>query len=295
MTIPECAPSLPICRAPRVRLPLGAVDCHFHVFGPEAEFPYAPGRSYTPPDASIAEYETLARILGFSRAVIVQPSVYGFDNSRTLSFLQKNHLTTRAVLVLDPNISEKELERLHQLGVRGVRVNLVFAAGLALEAASILARKIAGLGWHLQLLADVSQLEELKGLVRRLDIPVVFDHLGHVPAQKGIADKGFQALLSLVRDGSAWVKLTGAYRVTGIKATPYDDVRPFIEALIDANPLQLVSGTDWPHPSIPVPMPDDTDLMDMFSGWLDDAELNQQLFVKNPERLYGFETLGETT
>lgn len=289
MTIPECAPAQPIRRAPLSRLPAGAVDCHFHVFGPEAEFPYTPGRSYTPPDASIAQYELLADTLGFSRAVIVQPSVYGLDNSRTLSFLQRSRIPARAVLVLDPNVSETELAELHQLGVRGVRINLVFAAGLAMAMAADLADKIRDLGWHLQFLADVSQIEDLWGLVRRLDVPVVFDHLGHVPAEKGVADKGFQALLSLVRDGDAWVKLTGAYRVTATKTTPYEDVRPFVDALIDASPKQLVSGTDWPHPSIPVPMPNDADLVDMLGAWLQDEQLRRQIFVTNPERLYEFD------
>lgn len=289
MTIPKCASALPIRRRPVRELPPGAVDCHFHVFGPEGCFPYAPGRSYTPPDASIADYEALADTLGFSRAVIVQPSVYGLDNSRTLSFLRESRIPARAVLVLDPNVSEAELARLHELGVRGVRINLVFAAGLAMATAAGLADKIRNLGWHIQFLADVSQIEDLSGLVRRLRIPVVFDHLGHVPAEKGVANKGFQHLLSLVRDGTAWVKLTGAYRVTGMAAAPYEDVRPFADALVEANPGQLISGTDWPHPSIPIPMPDDADLLDMFASWVDDPDLYQQCFVKNPERLYGFD------
>ncbi|HEY0121125.1 MAG TPA: amidohydrolase family protein [Rhizobium sp.] len=283
---------MPIRRQPVRQLPAGAIDCHFHVLGPEADFPYAPGRSYTPPDASIGQYETLAATLGFARAVIIQPSVYGLDNRRTLSFLRESRIPARAVLVLDPDISDKELEALHESGVRGVRVNLVFAAGLALEAANTLADKIRGLGWHLQFLADVSRIENLKELVRGLNIPVVFDHLGHVPAAKGVDDSGFQAMLSLVRDGKAWVKLTGAYRVTGMRRPPYDDVAPFVDALLKADAGQLVSGTDWPHPSIPVPMPDDTDLIDMCTGWVGDEALLQRIFVDNPERLYGFPAWG---
>ena len=289
MTIPECAPARPVSRRPIRRLPAGAVDCHFHVFGPQDRFPYAAGRSYTPPDASIADYEVLAEMLGFSRAVIVQPSVYGLDNSRTLSFLYESRIPARAVLVLDPSVSENELQALHESGVRGVRLNLVFAAGLAMTAAAGLADKIRDLGWHLQFLADVSQIEDLKGLVSRLDIPVVFDHLGHVPVERGVGNRGFQDLLGLVRDGSAWVKMTGAYRVTAMQTPPYDDAAPFVEALLKTGPGQLVTGTDWPHPSITVPVPDDTDLMDMFGSWVSDADLRQKIFVENPERLYGFD------
>ncbi|MBB3458326.1 putative TIM-barrel fold metal-dependent hydrolase [Rhizobium sp. BK313] len=289
MTILECAPARAVSRRPIRRLPAGAVDCHFHVFGPQDRFPYASGRSYTPPDASIGDYEVLAEMLGFSRAVIVQPSVYGLDNSRTLSFLYESRIPARAVLVLDPSVSENELEALHESGVRGVRLNLVFAAGLAMTAAAGLADKIRDLGWHLQFLADVSQIEDLKALVSRLDIPIVFDHLGHVPVERGVHNRGFQDLLGLVRDGRAWVKMTGAYRVTAMQTPPYDDAAPFVEALLKTGPGQLVTGTDWPHPSITVPVPDDTDLMDMFGSWVGDAELRQKIFVENPERLYGFD------
>jgi len=120
-------------------------------------------------------------------------------------------------------------------------------------------------------------------------VPAVFDHLGHVPTHKGIGDTGFRNLLALVREELAWVKLSGTYRTTGLQATPYDDTRPFVDALIEANPRQLVWGTDWPHPSIPVPMPDDTDLTDQFGEWVGDAALRQAILVDNPERLYGFE------
>jgi predicted TIM-barrel fold metal-dependent hydrolase len=148
---------------------------------------------------------------------------------------------------------------------------------------------VRDIGWHLQFLADVSTLDHLTGLVERLRVPVVFDHLGHVPASKGVADKGFQNLLALVREGLAWVKLSGTYRSTSLAATPYEDTRPFVDALIEANPSRLVWATDWPHPSIPVAMPDDSDLVDQFGDWVRDAALRESIFVRNPERLYGFE------
>ncbi|MDQ0391606.1 amidohydrolase family protein [Labrys monachus] len=288
MTIPVCAPARPAGRKPRLDLPAGAVDCHFHVFGPESAYPYAPGRSYTPPDAPLLAYEELAGTLGFSRGVIVQPSVYGLDNRRTLEAVRRSRLPMRAVVVLDPEISDAELEALHRQGARGVRFNLLFKAGLTIEAAGRLAERIRPLGWHLQFLADVSAIEDLAGLVAGLGVPAVFDHLGHVPAAKGIADPGFQALLGLVREGRAWVKLSGSYRVTGRRHTPYDDAAPFVSALVEAGPHQLLWGTDWPHPSIGVPMPDDADLVDMFGEWVTDEALRQGIFVDNPERLYGF-------
>ncbi|CAB3708416.1 amidohydrolase family protein [Trinickia soli] len=289
MTIPVCDPARPLSRAPKQPFPPGTVDCHFHVFGPETTWPYAPGRSYTPPDATLADYEQLAQTFGIARSVIVQPSPYGMDNRRSLQVMAESRLPMRAVLVLEPSVTDAELAEYHRLGARGVRVNLVFGAGLAIGTADTLAQRIRELGWHLQFLADVSAIDDLPGLVQRLRVPTVFDHLGHVPAAKGTGDAGFQNLLALVREELAWVKLSGPYRSTGLQATPYDDMRPFVDALIEANPRQLVWGTDWPHPSIPVPMPDDTDLTDQFGEWVGDVALRQAILVDNPERLYGFE------
>jgi 2-pyrone-4,6-dicarboxylate lactonase len=289
LTIPVCAPARPLSRAPKRKLPPGTVDCHFHVFGPAEEWPYAPGRSYTPPDATLADYERLAQTFGICRSVIIQPSPYGMDNRRSLQAISDSRLEMRAVLVVEPTVSDAELGEYHRLGARGVRLNLLFGAGLAVETADVLARRIRDLDWHLQFLADVSTIDDLPRLVQRLRVPVVFDHLGHVPAHKGTRNAGFQNLLALVREGLAWVKLSGLYRSTGLANTPYDDTRPFIDALIDANPRQLLWGTDWPHPSIAVPMPDDTDLVDQFGAWVEDEALQQAILVDNPERLYGFE------
>lgn len=284
-----CEPARALSRAPKNLLPPGTVDCHFHVFGPESEWPYAPGRSYTPPDAPLADYERLAQSLGIARAVIIQPSPYGMDNRRSLQAVIASQIPMRSVLVVGPGVTDAELAEFHQLGTRGIRLNLLFGAGLAIDTASTLAQRISDLGWHLQFLADVSTIEDLPTLVERLRVPAVFDHLGHVPAYKSVGNPGFQNLLALVREGRAWVKLSGTYRSTSHLATPYDDTRPFVEALINANPRQLVWGTDWPHPSIPVSMPDDTDLVDQFDEWVVDPALRQAIFVDNPEQLYDFE------
>ncbi len=211
------------------------------------------------------------------------------DNRRSLEAMTQSRLPMRAVLVVEPAVTDLELAEYHRLGARGVRLNLLFGAGLAIDMAQTLAQRIHDLGWHLQFLADVSAIDDLPGIVERLRVPAVFDHLGHVPAHKGVGNAGFQNLLALLREGLVWVKLSGTYRSTGLAATPYDDTRPFIDALIKANPRQLVWGTDWPHPSIAVAMPDDTDLVDQFGDWVSDPALRQAILVDNPERLYGFD------
>jgi 2-pyrone-4,6-dicarboxylate lactonase len=287
--IPVCEGPRPVIRRPRWTLPRGAIDSHFHIFGPETLYPYAEGRSYTPPDAPLADYERLCAEFGIERSVVVQPSPYGFDNTRTLRTMAESRLPMRAVLVLDPSISDAALAGHHEAGARGARFNLLFKAGAALASAERLADRVRGLGWHLQFLADVTTFGDLPALADRLRLPLVFDHLGHLPTREGVGARGFQDLLGLVRERRAWVKLSGAYRVTGRTHAPYDDARPFVDALIAAEPAQLVWGTDWPHPSIAVPMPDDTDLVDMFGEWVTDESLRRAILVANPERLYGFD------
>lgn len=292
MTIPRCDPADPQPRSPSTKLPVGTVDTHFHLFGPARDHPLDPSRGYTPPDASLVQYEHLAERLGFSRAVAVQPSVYGFDNSRILAAMREAKMPMRGIAVIEPHIAEEDLVRLHQQGIRGVRINAVFTAQAGFSIARPLADRVRHLGWHLQFLADVSQIADLAESVEALDIPVVFDHLGHVPAGKGIGDVGFQALLSLVRQGCAWVKLSGAYRVTTQQTPPpYADVTPFAEALVAANPERILWASDWPHPSISVAMPNDGDLVDMALGWVSDPNIRQKLFVTNAERLYGFKPI----
>lgn len=290
MTIPLCEPADPRPRAPRLRLPAGAVDTHFHVFGPVEEYPFDAARGYTPPDASLTQYERLADILGFSRAVAVQPSVCGSDNSRILAAIRETKMPMRGIAVIDPQWPDGKLIDLHGQGIRGVRINPVFTAKAGFSLARPLADRVRGLGWHLQFLADISEVPDLARNVEALDIPVVFDHLGHVPARKGIRDAGFQALLGLLREGLAWVKLSGAYRITAqTTPPPYADVAPFAEALIAANPDRILWASDWPHPAIPVPMPNDGDLVDMALDWVSDPDIRQKLFVTNAESLYGFE------
>lgn len=286
---PLCEAFDPAPRAPASPLPAGAVDAHFHVFGPDEIYPFVPGRSYTAPPAPLEAYEQLARRIGFTRAVAVQPSIYGTDNRRTLAILRETTMPMRAVIAMDQPAPDSELARLHEVGVRGIRINLVFRGGGNIGNARALADRIRDLGWHLQFLADVSQMEGLASRMEALRIPVVFDHFGHVPAGKGIAEPGFRELLALMRAGIAWVKLSAPYRITTRRSTPYVDVRAFAEALIEANPDRVLWATDWPHPAIPVPMPNDGDLAEMALSWSPDPEIRRKLFVTNAERLYGFE------
>lgn len=286
---PACAAPDPHPRQPSRKLPVGACDCHFHVFGDEQGQAFSPQRSYTPPAAPLDAFRQVQKHLGLTRGVIVQPSVYGADNTTTLQALEEAGPDFRGVVVIDADTREQDLHAMHQLGVRGVRLNLVFKSGVEVSDVSALAQKVAPLGWHLQLLIDITEFADLYDTVASLPVDVVIDHMGHMPTSCGLDHPGFLDLLRLLRENRVWVKLSGAYRFTSSKALPYDDVTPYAQALIAANPSRLLWASDWPHPSIPVPMPNDTDLLEMFFTWAgQDETVIDQIMVDNPARLYGF-------
>lgn len=280
-------PYKPCERPPKERLPKGSVDCHFHVFEDPVRYPYTANRSYTPTLAPWHAFELMNDLIGADRAVLVHPSVYGHDHSTFIDTLIAHPQRLRGVAVLPPHASENEIARLHAVGARGTRVNVLFAGGNQLSDAEDLAKRIAPFGWHLQFLADVAANPGLPAQASRLGVPVVFDHFGH----PGIADPnhaGFKNLCAAVREGVAWVKISGAYRVVPAQ-DGWRAIMPFVDALLNANPERLVWGTDWPHPSIPEPMPDDVSLAEMVLGWLPDEGIRQKILVRNPEKLYGFE------
>jgi predicted TIM-barrel fold metal-dependent hydrolase len=292
--------SIPFCQGPNPdpgtpihSTPSEAWDCHVHIFGPVEQYPFTPNRSFTPPEASLAAYRRMLAALGIAHAVIVQPSVYGTDNRCTLDSVAAAGGRWRGVAVVDPGVSEQELERLHAAGFRGVRVNVLFRGGLTLGALERLARTIAPLGWHLQLLLDGRDLVELAPRLRQLPVQIVIDHMGHVPTSAGVEHPGFQILLQLVREGRCWVKLSGAYRLSAELHYPYDDVVPFARALIEADASHMVWGSDWPHPAVSGSIPKDAQLLDLLAVWAPDTEMRRRILTENPARLYGFSAAEE--
>jgi len=285
--IPGCQPYNPDPGKPRLAIPPGSCDCHAHIFGPPDKYPFTPNRSYTPPEASIEAYRRMLGALGFERAVIVQPSVYGIDNRCTRDAVVASGGKWRGVAVVEPGVSQSLLAELHTAGFRGVRINLLFKGGLQLDALEQIARAVQPLGWHVQLLLDGRDLPAIAERLRRLPADIVVDHMGHMPASLGLGHAGFQTLLRLLRGGRCWVKLSGAYRISS-QPQPYDDAAPFARALVETAPDKLVFGTDWPHPSISVPMPQDASLLDLLPTWAPDEATRQRILVENPARLYDF-------
>ncbi len=288
---PLCAPPDPDPRPPGRPLPAGACDCHAHICGPAADFAYDPARIYTPPDALLPAYRGMLETLGLARAVLVQPSVYGTDNRVLLGALAEMGAAARGVAVVANDIEDTELDRLHDAGVRGVRLNLVDikdpGGPLPLADARALAERIGRLGWHVEFLVHVDDVPDLDRQFADFPVDVVFGHLGYVrPGQTPNID-GFQALLRLLEGGGAWVKLTGPYRITQ-EALPYGDTDPFARALFAAAPERLIWGSDWPHVMVKSAMPNDGALCDILRHWAGDEAALERVLVGNPETLYGF-------
>lgn len=286
--IPVCTAADPAPRAPTFTMPDGACDCHAHVFGPLAQFPMVPDRLYTPPEAPLSAYSHLLTTLGFQRGVIVQPSVYGTDNRATLDAVATASDRFRAVVVVEPDVTAEQIEHFHAQGARGVRANLLFSGDRAMADIRRIANVIAPFGWHLQVLLDVSTFPDLFTFFDGLPVNTVFDHMGHLTAAKGVQDPGFQGMLRLLSKGKGWAKLSGAYRITGKSNTPYLDTTPLAQAILTANPEHTVFGTDWPHPHIPVAMPNDGDLLEQLADWAPDEATRHKVLVENPAQLYGF-------
>jgi predicted TIM-barrel fold metal-dependent hydrolase len=280
----RCRGPDPDPRAPRFRVPKGATDCHAHVIGGP---PFVADRSYTPPEATLDAYFAMHDALGIARGVLVQISVYGTDNRVMVAALKRAPNRLREICVVAPEVSERELESLDAVGVRGVRLNVLFGGGIGLDAMETLAARIQGLGWHIQLLLDATNLHELAPRLERLPVPFAIDHFGIFPTGLGVNHRGFQTLVGLVRNADCWVKISGANR-TSPGPIPYRDTIPFARALVEAAPGRLVWGTDWPHVAEKKLMPNDGDLLDLLAEWVPDEGMRRRILVENPERLYGF-------
>ena len=284
--IPEiCDRPLPVKSAPKRSIPNGACDCHFHVFDNPSKQVFE--RTYTAPDATVDEYMGLRDLLGLTRGVLVQPSVYGLDNETTLRSAAKIP-NVKSVVVIDQTTPISEIQCMTDAGAVGCRVNLLFPSDAVISDLQALARRIADFGWHLQILADVSNLADLTDLVMSLPVPVMFDHLGHFPVSTSINLASVDAFICLLGDGKIWTKISAPYRTTSSAKTDYSDVGKFVTKLTVLNPDNLVWGTDWPHPRFNGPMPDDTDMLDQFMDWVPNAQLRHKILVENPERFYQF-------
>jgi len=281
---------------PHFQLPPGAVDAHCHVFGPGAQFPYAPERKYTPCDASKEELFALRDHLGFARNVVVQATCHGADNRAMVDALMRSNGRARGVATVRSSVTDDELQRMHAAGVRGARFNFVkrLVDFTPKDELTEIAGRIAPLGWHVVVYFEAVDLPELSDFLSALPTTVVVDHMGRPDVSKAVDGPEFELFIKFMREhANVWSKVSCPERlsVTGPKAlngerAAYRDVVPFAKRIVETFPDRVLWGTDWPHPNLKDHMPDDGLLVDFIPHIAGTAELQRKLLVDNPMRLY---------
>ncbi len=283
-------------------VPPNACDCHTHIFGDPKQFPLWPGRAYTPETASPQEMAELHRALHMQRVVIVNPSIYGTDNSATLFGIKARGANARGVAVIDDKTPDSELDTMARGGIRAIRINLTNAGqtdpAIARQRFQVALKRVERRDWHIEMYTTLAVIAGIRDLVQASPVTVVFDHFGGAEAALGVDQPGFADLVGLVHSGKAYVKVSGAYRSS--TQPDYADAKPLAQALIAANLDRIVWGSDWPHPHpeaqqghplnevTPLYQIDDGRLLNLLPTWAPDAATRKKILVDNPARLYGF-------
>jgi len=296
--MPYCMPPDPNTRKPCFTPPPNSCDTHFHIFGPPELFPFLSTHEYTPPAAPLEHYLKMAAVIGMERAVVVQPSVHGLDNSATLDAIAKSGGRFRGVARIDDKTPKAELQKLHDGGIRGVRFNLLDRpqGNVKLDVLDRCVEHIVALGWSVDLHIDTKNLLAQERRIRALPIPVVINHIARVKPAEGLNQPAFQLLLDLMKSKKVWVKVSGADKICNTKVhsyfgLPFVEVIPFARAVIAAVPDRVIWGTDWPHSNnfAPGHTPNDGDLVDLLAEFALDETTRRKILVDNPAALYGFE------
>jgi len=273
---------------PKLAAPTNAADCHMHIYD-AARFPPSRPASRMQSNASVAEYRLLQQRTGTSRVVIVTPAVYETNNRVTLDAIAQLGAGARGVAVVHPTVTDAELKTLADGGVRGIRFTQFdpATATTTIEMIEPLSRRVADLGWHVQIHMRGDQIAAAEDLWLRLPSTMVFDHIGRLPQPAGVGHPAYGIIRRLIDKGRTWVKVSGAYLDTKVGPPTYADVTKVAQAFVKAAPERMVWGSDWPHPT-EKDKPDDAVLIDLLADWAPDAATRHRVLVTNPEQLYGF-------
>jgi D-galactarolactone isomerase len=274
-------------KKPKLKAPPGACDCHMHVY--DSRFPAAPNAKLHSDGALATDYLKMRERLGLSRTVVQQPSAYGKDNSCMLDAMATIGPSARGVVCVDETTSDEEFDRLTRLGVRGVRFFMLPATpALPWSIMETMAARIAPFGWHINVQLDGRKLPEHDAMLSRLPGRLVIDHTGKFLEPVAPDHPAFRVLLRLVEAGRTWVKLSGPYETSKLGAPYYDDVGRLAKTLVKAAPERMVWGTNWPHVSPGVIVPDDADVLDVLLDWVPGEANRKKVLVDNPADLYGY-------
>jgi D-galactarolactone isomerase len=270
------------------KAPPGTCDTHLHIYGTKEQYPVAPTAAAPPPFAPLEAYRKVMARIGIERAVIVQPSAYGFDNRCTMDAARALGPSARAVVLVKADTPEAELERLTREGARGVRFYMLAGTALSWDVLDGIAARVQPFGWHCQLQFDGRQFLEREAQLKRLPGTLVIDHTGKFLEPVRPDDASFKALLRFLESGRVWVKLSAPYETSKTGAPDYADVGVLASALIKAAPERMVWATNWPHPGQQAKNPDEAVLLDTLRRWGADDAVRRKILVDNPAKLYGF-------
>jgi D-galactarolactone isomerase len=272
---------------PKLKMPADACDCHHHIY--DSKYPIAPSATLKPGDAKVADYRALQQRIGTTRNVVVQPSTYGTDNSCTLDGMAQLGPASRGVAVVDTSVTDAELKRLNGLGIRGIRFNLVQAGATTVDMLEPLSKRIADLGWHVQIHQTGDGIVKMEDVLQKVASPIVFDHMGRIPKDVGVDHPAYTVISRLIDKGRSWVKISGAYMDTKVGPPTYADSTKLAQAFVKLAPQRMVWGSDWPHPTEKADdKPNDATLVDLLTEWVPDEATRRRILVENPAELYGF-------
>jgi predicted TIM-barrel fold metal-dependent hydrolase len=280
-------------RKPRLTLPPGACDTHFHIYFPEDRFPLRPDRRYTPVDATLEDFRRTMSQLGLSRGVVVTGAA-NRDNEPTLAAIAEMQGAFKGVALVRADVEDAELKRLDAGGMTGFRVSTISVGGLSPAHIAPLAKRTADLGWHVEIhVHRTEEIIDLLPILKNLPIPYCLDHLAQLTPREPLGGKTFGAIRDLLaRDERCYVNLYGFYHVSQVGPPGYEDVVPLLRALIEARPGGVLWGSNWPHSSFDVAPPDEADLLDVLLAAAPDPAHQRLILADNPARLYGWASAG---
>ena len=278
--------------SPTLQAPPNTCDCHHHIYD-AVRFPL-PANSSNPmvSQARAEEYQLLKKRLRTTRSVIVTPAPYVTDNRVTLDAIARLGPTARGVAVVRPEVTDAELKALDRGGIRGIRFSLNPSAALLNPVTTIdmvepLSKRIASLGWHVQVNLAPEGIAAAEALWNRLPTPIVFDHLAGIPGRAGTSHPAYAVVRRLIDKGRTWVKLSVRSGTSDDGPPTYADLARLGQEFVQAAPERLVWGSNWPHPG-ETEKPDDAILFDLMARWAPDERTRRRILVDNPATLYGF-------
>jgi 2-pyrone-4,6-dicarboxylate lactonase len=285
-------PPDPNPKKPKMHVPSGSWDCHFHIFGPPNRFPYAETRRYTPPTAPIEHWMSTSAAIGIERGFVVTPSVHDLDPAVTLDAIARAEGRIKGMIRADSSMTRDDVKRLHAGGIRGLRFPFAKVVRRAFDEKEFHANiaLIEPQSWVAEFQIDGNMIEEHADLIGNVPLPTVIDEFAGVQPRDGLDQPAFRTLLDLLGRQHVHLKLICADRYLA-EGTKYEDIVAMSRAVIAKAPDRIIWGTDWPHSYVfkANAMPNDGDLIDMLLDFAPDEAVRTKILVENPKRLLDFD------